>query len=331
MSTLDSVLLNEWYVVARLQDLQEGQVLQTCLLGEDLVLWRYKEQIYAWRNLCPHRGAKLSQGWIEGGALICPYHGYAFDSDGRCVSVPAHPYYKPPKRACVETYQVKERYGLIWVSLGKPDLDVPFFPEWNDSNYRRFFGGPFYFCTSAFRIMENFFDLSHAPFVHGGLLADPSRPVINKYKVEFHEDGLAFGEVFLWPPDTDGTRQVEPNNYNYRILRPLSAYFRRGPAVQRFSIFFTVTPVEEEVCIGWLWLVMNFGDLNKAEAESFINKVIAQDAHIVESQRPKRLPLNLEEEFHVPSDIASVRYRQWLKKLGITFGTTESLQRALNS
>lgn len=323
MSAIDPVLLNDWHVVAQSQNLQEGTVLQTHLLRQDLVLWRCQDQIHAWRDLCPHRGARLSQGWVEGDNLVCPYHGYVFNNEGQCVSIPAHPNYKPPKQACVQTYQVKERYGLVWVCLGKPEQDIPPFPEWDDLSYHRFFGGPFHFHTSGFRMMENFFDLSHAPFVHGGLLADQNRPVINDYKVELHADGLTFGEVLLWPP-SDGTGQVEPHNYNYHVFRPLTAYFRRGPAECRFNIFFTVTPTEEEECIGRIWLVMNFGELTQAEIQPFISKVIAQDSRIVELQQPRRLPLNLQEEFHVPSDLASVRYRQWLKKLGVTFGTVGS-------
>jgi len=320
MAVIDPLMLNEWHAIAKSQDLQEGAVLQARLLGKDLVLWRCGGQVYVWQDFCPHRGARLSLGWVEGNTLVCPYHGFAFDSNGQCVSIPAHPNQKPSARNCTRTYKAQERYGLVWTSLGEPDQQVAPFPEWDNSAYRRFFGGPYHFRTSGLRIIENFFDLSHAPFVHQGILGDPSHPMINDYKVELHSDGITFGEVFLWQPDSDGNGQGAPNNFNYHIARPLTAYFRSGPAERRFNIFFTVTPVEEEECIGWLWLVMNFGDSTEAEAQSFIERIIAQDTRIVESQRPRRLPLDLQSEVHVPSDLASISYRKWLKQLGVTFG-----------
>jgi nitrite reductase/ring-hydroxylating ferredoxin subunit len=39
-------------------------------LGEDLVLWRHNDQIFAWQDLCPHRGARLSLGWVDQHELV---------------------------------------------------------------------------------------------------------------------------------------------------------------------------------------------------------------------------------------------------------------------
>lgn len=52
-------------------------------------------------------------------------------------------------------------------------------------------------------------------------------------------------------------------------------------------------------------------------------QIIDEDVAIVNTQRPRRLPLNLETEFHVESDRSSIVYRKWLKKLGVTFGTVQ--------
>ncbi|KAK3244991.1 hypothetical protein CYMTET_45420 [Cymbomonas tetramitiformis] len=46
----------------------------------------------AFRDLCPHRLAPLSEGRInEEGDLECPYHGWSFDGCGTCVSIPQLP------------------------------------------------------------------------------------------------------------------------------------------------------------------------------------------------------------------------------------------------
>ena len=56
----DPVLVNEWHVVARTTDVQEGKPFRARLLGEDLVLWRVGDRVMAWQDLCVHRGTRLS-------------------------------------------------------------------------------------------------------------------------------------------------------------------------------------------------------------------------------------------------------------------------------
>ena len=92
-----------------------GKVLSARLLGQGLVLWRNKEggALCAWRDLCVHRGAKLSQGRVQDECLVCPYHGWNYDASGRCVKIPAQPSQPPPARAQATVYRVTEkRMGL---------------------------------------------------------------------------------------------------------------------------------------------------------------------------------------------------------------------------
>ncbi len=92
----DTVLLNDWYPVARSDALAEGQLRGVRLLGEDLALWRAGGQAFAWQDRCIHRGTRLSLGKVEDGLLACPYHGWRYDGTGRCVRIPAHPAQTPP-------------------------------------------------------------------------------------------------------------------------------------------------------------------------------------------------------------------------------------------
>jgi len=61
----DPVLLNDWHVVAYAPDLKEGKPVAARLLEEDLLLWRAGDKIHAWRDLCLHRGTRLSLGKVE--------------------------------------------------------------------------------------------------------------------------------------------------------------------------------------------------------------------------------------------------------------------------
>lgn len=84
----DPVLINDWHIVAYASDLKEGQPMAVRLLGEDLALWRVGDKIHAWRDLCSHRGTRLSLGRIEQQCLICPYHGWTYNEQGQCIRYP---------------------------------------------------------------------------------------------------------------------------------------------------------------------------------------------------------------------------------------------------
>jgi len=75
----DPVLMNDWHVVAYAPDLKADKPMAVRLLEEDLVLWRVGDKIHAWRDLCVHRGTRLSLGKIQDETLICPYHGWTYN------------------------------------------------------------------------------------------------------------------------------------------------------------------------------------------------------------------------------------------------------------
>ncbi len=57
------------------------------------------------------------------------------------------------------------------------------------------------------------------------------------------------------------------------------------------------------------------------ETQQFEDMITWQDVPIVESQRPKLLPLDLQAELHLRSDRMAIAYHKWLRELGLTFGT----------
>ncbi|MEO0868279.1 MAG: hypothetical protein AAFY17_07490 [Cyanobacteria bacterium J06642_11] len=100
------------------------------------------------------------------------------------------------------------------------------------------------------------------------------------------------------------------------------SWFCKGEKHKRFSIFLVVTPVEETRSIAWMGVARNYSqEVANDELRRFQDKVMAQDIPMIESQRPQRLPLDLQQEFHFPCDKMSIAYRKWLKQLGLQFGT----------
>jgi phenylpropionate dioxygenase-like ring-hydroxylating dioxygenase large terminal subunit len=126
----DKVLVNDWHAVAKSHDVTDRRPIKARLLEEDIVLWRANGNVLAWKDLCMHRGTRLSIGSVENDKLVCAYHGWTYDKTGKCVNIPAHPEQVPPEKACVTTYRSVEDYGLVWVSLGSPKIGLPPFPEW---------------------------------------------------------------------------------------------------------------------------------------------------------------------------------------------------------
>lgn len=319
----DPVLINDWHPVCRSTDVAEGGRLAARLLGEDLVLWRQAGQIMAWQDLCLHRGARLSMGRVGPRGLACPYHGWVYNQTGRCVHIPAHPEQMPPAKAQARTYYAQERYGLVWVCLGAPSHDLPPFPEEGMAGYRTILSGPFGpVQAGAPRIIENFLDVAHFPFVHGGSLGDIGRPEIADYTVETGADGIVARDVTVYQPDPYGTGVGDTVTYTYHVWRPFTAYLCKAtPKGAHLAILFPLTPHDETHTSAWFYMAMSTNEtLSDAEVDQFHSTILAQDVPIVEGQRPELLPLDLQAELHLRSDRTAIAYRRWLAQLGLTFG-----------
>ena len=59
--------------------MHDGYRRVIALEGRNLLLFQHDGQIHIIDNECPHAGANLEKGSIQGGELRCPWHGIAFD------------------------------------------------------------------------------------------------------------------------------------------------------------------------------------------------------------------------------------------------------------
>ncbi len=319
----DPVLINDWHAVIPESQLDAEGVVRARLLDEDLVIWRAGDQVLAWKDLCIHRGSRLSLGEIQGETLMCAYHGWTYNSAGQCVGIPAHPEQTPPAKAQVTTYQACILYDFVWVCLGTPPAKLPPFPEWEDASYRRILCGPYTFNAAGPRMVENFLDVAHFPFVHENILGVRDHAEIADYEVITDENGVTAKDIDIFQPNPDGTGESKVVRYTYRVFRPLVAYFRKETAGPQFAILLMVTPIAEVHSLMWMWMVMNHSyDKSEAELRAFQDEIALQDLPIVESQRPELLPLDLQDELHLRSDKTAIAYRRWLNDLGLTFGTS---------
>lgn len=320
----DPVLVNDWHPVARVEQLADKPVLGTRLLGEDIVVWRLGNQYHVWQDLCIHRGAKLSLGELKGDCLKCPYHGWTYNSQGRCISMPAHPSQTPPAKAVVKQYQAQERYGLVWACLGTPANDIPRFPEWERADMGKAVCGPFaHIHAHGPRLIENYLDAAHFPFVHEGMLGDPNHPELGEFEVRITANGVESDPIAVYQPDPygGGSGQV---TYTYHAFRPLAGHFTKHMPTATNGMMLVVTPHDELDSTGW-FVVATTAVNDSAQLERDytprIRQIFEEDRAIVESQRPELLPLDLQAELHLRSDRVAIAYRTWLRQLGVKFGT----------
>ncbi|WFU43355.1 aromatic ring-hydroxylating dioxygenase subunit alpha [Bradyrhizobium sp. CB82] len=300
------------------QAVAEDSIVPARLLGEDIILWRHNGEIHAWKDYCLHRGARLSLGWVKDGCVVCPYHGWEYNANGDCRRYPAHPKTKPTGRAAAYRHHATERYGYIWVCMGTPVADVPPFPVWDDTSYRKVKAGPYHYSANALRAVENFLDAAHFPFVHANLNGNPDAPdELADYDVLLTDEGLKTGEIAVFQPYGDHRGIPVTARYEYHCFRPTTAYFNKKTGeVERFCTLLAVTPVDLETCVVHLTVAINFGwELSVEQILERQDRVFEQDRLIVESQRPKPLPLNPKEEMHLRSDLLGVEYRRWIRAL----------------
>jgi phenylpropionate dioxygenase-like ring-hydroxylating dioxygenase large terminal subunit len=331
----DPVLLNDWHVVGYSTDFVADKIQPVRLLERDLIGWRSADgQIHVWEDLCIHRGARLSKGWIKNDRVVCPYHGWEYDGTGRCTLMPAARDETPMKKARAFPYPAVERYGFVWVCLGEPANDIPVFPQWDDPSFMKVHSGPYKYAANGFRSIENFIDASHFPFVHAGLNGVMDNPdKLDPYDVFEDEIGLRSSEVKVFQPHGDARGVPLMAFYTYHTFRPLVAYFSKrtqdadksGNIISEksdlFATFFVCQPVDEKTTIARVCAAMNVNPHpDPKTVRDRADVVFNQDREIVETQRPERIPTQLRYELHHRTDLMGQRYRTWLRAKGITYG-----------
>lgn len=170
-------LKNTWYVAMWAQDLAPGAIAARRITDIPMAIFRREDgSIAAMVDSCPHRFAPLSLGkLLPGDVLRCPYHGLEFDSRGACVRNP-HASGRIPPAARVRAFTAIERHSLIWVWPGDREADpasIPDFTLLDEADPARTSKRDVLRMEANYLlIVENLLDLSHASFLHEGILGN---------------------------------------------------------------------------------------------------------------------------------------------------------------
>jgi vanillate O-demethylase monooxygenase subunit len=298
------------------------------LLDEPLVAWRDGGGVpHVLSDICIHRGTALSLGRIEDGEIVCPYHAWRYAANGVCTRIPqlADPT-RIPAKARVASFACQERYGLLWVSLEDARWPLPEVAELEDPASNLVVAGPYSWNSDASRQLENFTDFGHFPWVHPGLLGDPSRPVVPEHTVETDEHVLRYRIVRPEAPPSDdfpvfgNEVQVEPERRsNYELHLPYTIVLRIGWGGERRMVyFFASQPISSDRCSGYVVMARNYDhDQPPAVLQRFEDTIFNQDQRVVESQRPEQVPFDLADELHLKFDAVAVAYRRAMRAQGL--------------
>ncbi|MFN3546666.1 MAG: Rieske 2Fe-2S domain-containing protein [Mesorhizobium sp.] len=116
-----------WHPVALSGSIDPGTSAGTHLDGREYVVWRDNSGVaHVWEDRCPHRGMKLSFGFVRGDHIACLYHGWQYDTAGRCRYIPAHPDLEVPATITVPVFATVEACGMIWTTTDpEPERAAP--------------------------------------------------------------------------------------------------------------------------------------------------------------------------------------------------------------
>jgi phenylpropionate dioxygenase-like ring-hydroxylating dioxygenase large terminal subunit len=316
------MLMNFWYAIEFSQAIADRpQLIQ--LFDHKITLYRNTQGvIHALGDICPHRGASLALGTVQGGCLVCPYHGWHFAADGQCVKIPANaPGATIPKRAIAATYPIQEKDGWIWLFWGDATFAattaIPAIPQVSETGLRSI-QGDFHWNVNYARAMDNGLDFAHAPFVHAGAFGNPEEPEVGDLAIT----STAFGAeatVMLKPNQPKGiwrllaAKAPKPVETRTGFALPNLTFLEVNLPFGRLVIWTAHVPIDDTTTVS-KW--MNFrsfftGKWADSDARKRTLKIFAQDQPIVEAQVPHSLPSGLSAEIHVAADGLQLKYREY--------------------
>ena len=158
-----------WQPIGAAVDLESKWTKRVRLLGEDLVIFKDRQgRLGLIAEQCPHRRASFAHGIPTENGIRCPYHGWEYNAQGKCIHQP-NEQDKCAFRDKVSTdaYPVQEMGGMLFAYMGPQPQ--PLLPRWDGfvaQNTIRIMGRTI-LPINWLQIMENSLDPVHTEWLHG--------------------------------------------------------------------------------------------------------------------------------------------------------------------
>lgn len=231
-----------WYWAIPSRDIKVGEVKPVNLLGRDLVIYRGLDgKAIALDAYCPHMGAHLAEGKVEGNGIRCFFHNWKYDAEGKCVDIPCM---EKPLSAKVQSWPTGEKYGTIWVWTGEtPKQPLPFAPELEDEECEAAIAKSFVKNCHPNVVMINAIDAQHFNTVHNL----PLKIVFEKN--EINENAVTFSNTTRGGEDSLFVKLIRPL-YKNQVTYSMCYWYGStgtvtvGPDFLHFYIMFALRLLE---------------------------------------------------------------------------------------
>src|SRR5262245_13041517 len=190
---INTFVEDAWYVAGRSSEFPSNEPKGLKIAAKPVLMWRTAEgAIASFDDRCVHKRMSLSEGVIlPDGVLECPYHGFCYDSSGRCVRIRSQLDLPVPSRAQLRPFPVVERVGLVWVGAVDPALIgeavPPRTPELGSPAWETHMFDLVHVPANYVLLIENLMDITHFYPLHDGNIGDIEQ---SKIPVELVEEKL---------------------------------------------------------------------------------------------------------------------------------------------
>lgn len=124
----DGLFTQSWFPICLATDIANEEIKGFDFLDGRIVVWRDSQGLaHVTSAFCPHMGASLESGNVQGDRVRCAFHHWEYGASGQCEKTAIGD--APPRSACLFVFPSMEKFGLIWAFNGeRPLYDIPAFP-----------------------------------------------------------------------------------------------------------------------------------------------------------------------------------------------------------
>lgn len=232
-----------WYWAISSKQLPKGKVKPVSLLGRELAIYRDVDgELVCFDAYCPHMGAHLAEGKVEGGGLRCLFHNWKFDKKGNCIDAPCLGTGLPLE---LKSWDVAEKYGIVWVWVGETQAEtLPFVPELENFECHSILTSRFVKNCHPNVLMINLIDAHHFNIVHNL----PLEIIFRKQQLK--ENAIIFNNITRATEDSFLIKLIRPFykkavTYNMCYWYGSIGIITLGPDFLHFYIMFALRLIED--------------------------------------------------------------------------------------